>query len=195
MVVVIILLYLHEVEQVIAEVQTNIQERFTMKTNIWILGLILAVTLSFPAQARHSQHPSAYGPEAKRFGIGVYAGEPTGLTLKGYLTQRAALNGVAAWSFPDDAITLIGDLNYELFDIPVDSKVLTLPFYLGVGGKVALDAGQNDDTEIGVRVPVGVGLQWVTSPIEIFFEVVPGIVLVPETKFDIMGGLGLRFYF
>lgn len=160
------------------------------------LGLILTtLTFSQSSKAAFTDSSSAYGPQSKRFGLGVYVGEPTGLTLKGYLTERAAIDGIAAWSFKHETVTLIGDLNYEIFDIPVSSSVISLPFYLGVGGKLELNSGRNDEIEVGVRVPIGVAVQWNTAPIEVFLEVVPCLELVQETDFDLMGGLGIRFYF
>lgn len=157
-----------------------------------LIGFLLSLILCAPVLA---DPPSPYGPKGKRVGVGVYLGEPTGFTFKGYLTERFAVDGIAAWSFTDDAFTLIGDVTYEFLDIPVDTTVITLPFYAGGGGKVAINAGADDHTEVAIRVPVGLAVQWVQYPVEIFFEVAPGIDVAPETEFDLTGGIGARFYF
>lgn len=138
-----------------------------------------------------------FGPNHRRFGLGIIAGEPTGVTGKGFLSNRLAFSGIASWSFLDDAFTLIGDFTYEVLEIPVSAREITLPFYVGGGAKLGFDrGGTNDgDTLFGVRVPVGVAAQWVNHPVEVFLEVGPGIELIPETEFDITGGLGVRYYF
>jgi len=173
-----------------------------MKKNKMIaLGLVLiGMAFSLTAMAKshsssHNNNPAAYGPEGKRFGAGLYLGEPTGLTFKGYINSRLAINGIAAWGLRDEAFTVIGDVLYEFLDIPVDSNVLTFPFYAGAGAKLGFNAGPNDRTVAGIRVPVGVALQWINHPVEVFAEIAPGMEVAPSTKLDIMGGIGARFYF
>lgn len=141
--------------------------------------------------------PAEYGPKAKRFGAGIFLGEPTGVTFKGYLTKPLALDAYASWSFADDAFVIISDVTYEFLDIPVDTDNFTLPFYAGAGAKIGFDRkGKNKGkTTGGIRVPLGVAMQFVKHPIEVFFEVAPGIELAPSTEADVTGGMGGRFYF
>ncbi len=164
----------------------------------FILALIM-LAVSLPVFARNhsstNNSPSPYGPEGKRFGAGIYVGEPTGITLKGYLTSKLAIDGVAAWQFRHDTFVVIGDVTYDFLDIPIDSHVVTLPFYAGGGMKLGFNRGPNDDMVVGLRVPVGVAVQWVKAPVEIFAEIAPGIEVAPSTEFDLMGGIGVRFYF
>ncbi len=152
---------------------------------------VFALGVAAPAMAQ------SYGPESKRFGIGLIAGIPSGLTLKGYLSPRMAVSGIVSWSFIEDAFTLIGDLTWELGELPVDSANVTVPFYAGVGGRVGFDQrGKNDGkTLIGIRAPIGIAAQWSSSPVELFLEVGPGIELSPSSEFDITAGLGARYYF
>lgn len=140
---------------------------------------------------------SPYGPKGNRFGVGLYVGDPTGFTFKGYLTQQWAIQGIFAWSFANESFTMIGDAVFDFFDIPVETKKFRLPFYAGVGAKVGLDkGGRNKNRTVGgIRIPVGVAMQFVKYPIEVFFEVAPGMEVAPSTDFDITGGLGARFYF
>lgn len=166
-----------------------------MKKNILIFfASFCAVTLFAVALLAGG---SEYGPKGKRFGAGIIAGEPTGISLKGYLSRYLALDGIASWSFVDRGLTLIGDVTYDFLDIPLSSSSVTLPFYAGVGGKVAIRPRGRDDhkTIVGIRVPVGVAVQWINYPVEVFFEAGPGIDLVPKTQFDITGGIGARYYF
>lgn len=138
-----------------------------------------------------------YGPQNRRLGVGIIAGDPTGVTVKGYVSPRTAINGIASWSFIDDAFTLIGDVTYDLFEIDTRLQPLSLPFYVGAGGKFTANNKNTpgSDSSFGVRVPVGVAAQFKKIPLEISLEAGPGIELVPETEFDITGGIAARFYF
>ncbi len=171
-----------------------------MKKNefVVIVLALMMMAISLPAMAKgdsSSKNAAAYGPESKRIGAGIYLGEPIGFTVKGYVTEKFAIDGIAAWGFRDKAFTVIGDVTYDCLDIPIDSDVATFPFYAGAGAKVEFKAGPNDDTMVGVRIPVGVAAQWRNYPIEMFVELAPGVGVVPSTRFDITGGIGARFYF
>jgi hypothetical protein len=162
-----------------------------------LISVVVAATVFFMTAAARpalARTPSAYGPEGKRFGAGLYLGEPIGITLKGYLTQRWALMGAAGWSFPEEAFTLKVDGTYDILDIPVDTQVITLPFYLGVGGFMEINEN-HEHSEGGIVVPVGLAVQWSKYPVEAFVELEPGIAVAPDTEFELMGGIGARFYF
>src|SRR3990167_375543 len=92
-----------------------------MKAKIAIV--VLACLLSASAMAA----ADGYGPKDKRFGAGLYFGEPTGITLKGYVAKGVAIQGQAAWSFVDNSILGIVDLTYDFVNIPVDSSAIKLP--------------------------------------------------------------------
>ena len=132
-----------------------------------------------------------------RFGLGVILGEPTGLTMKGYVSPVVALDLIASWSFVDDAITIIGDVTWDVTDVAIQSTTFSMPFYLGAGIKVGfVRGGKNKGKEIvGARVPVGLAMQFTRIPLEAFVEVAPGMEFTPATEFDFTGGLGARFYF
>lgn len=168
------------------------------KNSLVALGVTaLMLTMSLPARARgpSSSEGTAYGPASKRFGIGLYVGEPVGVTFKGYITKKIAIDGVAAWGFRHKAFTAIGDVTCDFMDLPIHSSTVTLPLYAGVGAKVELQSGAHDYTEVGIRVPVGVAVQWMNHPVEIFAEIAPGMQLAPSTQFDLTGGVGVRWYF
>ena len=90
---------------------------------------------------------------------------------------------------------MLSDATYEFLDIPVDTHVITLPFYAGVGAKLSIHDGSGDETEFGIRIPVGLAVQWTEYPVEVFAEIAPGIDITPSSEFDLMGGIGARFYF
>lgn len=135
------------------------------------------------------------------FGVGVIVGEPTGLSFKGWMSARDAVDAAAAWSFSgEDAFQFHMDYllhNYDLFT--VEGAEGRLPFYFGVGGRVKVHddggRGDDDDTIVGVRLPLGIDYLASGPPLDFFFEIVPTMDLVPDTDFDLNAGLGVRFYF
>lgn len=137
------------------------------------------------------------GPAGKRFGLGIVAGDPTGITGKHYVSSRLAASGIVAWSFVDEGATFIMDVTYDIGALPADTAAVKVPWYVGAGGKLVVDRGgkNRDQTVVGVRVPVGVAVQWNRHPVEVFVEVAPGIQVTPATEFDIGGGIGVRWYF
>lgn len=127
----------------------------------------------------------------KDIGIGVMVGEPTGLSLKSWLSNDNAFDVGLAWSLNRDAVHIHADYlwhNYNVFD-EVDEG--SLPLYYGIGGRVIL---ADDDAVIGARVPVGLNYLFEDSPIGLFMEIAPIINLAPDTDLDIEGGIGIRFY-
>lgn len=135
------------------------------------------------------------GPTAvegsKGWGIGVILGEPTGLSLKFWSSRATAIDAAAAWSFKGEGkFHLHMDYlfhNYRVFKV----KRGKLPLYFGIGGRVKFE----EETRVGIRIPVGVCYLFRNQPLDIFFEIVPVLDLTPETDFDINASVGVRFFF
>ncbi len=125
------------------------------------------------------------------FGLGIVIGEPTGLSAKLWTGRTNAFDFAAAWSFRGDGNLLVqADYVWHSYDlIPVESG--RLPFYFGIGGRAIF----SDDPLVGARIPFGLDYQFANAPIDIFFELVPILDLVPSTNFNLGGGLGVRFWF
>lgn len=128
----------------------------------------------------------------KNFGVGLMIGEPTGISLKYWHSQKNALAGGAAWSLGQyEAVHLHADYlwhNYSVFD-DIDNG--RLPVYYGIGGRIVF---AENDAVLGARVPVGLNYRFEESPLDLFLEVAPTLNLVPDTDFDINGALGIRIY-
>lgn len=126
-----------------------------------------------------------------KFGIGIILGEPTGITSKYWINSNSAFVGGLSWSFKDnDALYMHLDyVNHDYTLIGVNRGKLAV--YYGIGGKILLAK----ETNIGVRVPVGLNYIFQGSPIDLFLELVPSLNLIPSTTFDIGGGVGVRYYF
>ena len=131
---------------------------------------------------------------ATHIGLGVMAGEPTGLTLKAWSDGRHAIDAAAGWSLGDEGwLYLHADYLWHSYDFEPNDLPGSLPWYIGVGGRALLKGGE--DSALGVRIPIGLDYLFRRQPFDIFVEVAPIIDLVPDTDFDLSGGVGVRFYF
>ncbi|MEX2574585.1 MAG: hypothetical protein WD317_09820 [Balneolaceae bacterium] len=119
--------------------------------------------------------------------IGIIVGEPTGLSAKFWTGNNRAFDLGLAWSFSGQGSMHIHS-NY-LLHRTLDNPELAL--YYGIGGRLLMQ----DDPNLGIRIPLGLQYVIPESQLGIFFELAPMFDLVPDTKFDINGGLGLRFIF
>lgn len=125
------------------------------------------------------------------FGLGIILGEPTGVSAKLWLTDRTAIDAAAAWSFSNDAaFHLHADYLFHNFDL-ISVEKGKLPVYFGIGGRVKFE----DDSKVGVRIPVGLAYIFDGAPMDIFFEVVPILDLAPDTDFTANGAIGIRYFF
>jgi hypothetical protein len=173
-------------------------------TVIMALGLTVLFARA-EETARQEADASAQEQVRNGLGVGIIVGEPTGISTKKWITDKAAIDAVAAWSFADfDSFQIHVDYllhNYDLIktkDLPGSFAV-----YYGVGGRIKLKGsnegkgkGSNDeDARFGVRIPLGISYVFKESPVELFSEVVPILDVVPETKFGLSLGLGARYYF
>lgn len=127
----------------------------------------------------------------RNFGLGIILGEPTGISAKMTINHINAFDFAAAWSFKDQGHLLLqADYiwhNFNLIQVPSGK----LPVYYGIGGRVIF----SNDPLVGIRIPVGLDYQFEREPIDIFIELVPILDIVPATKFNMGGGLGIRFWF
>ena len=130
---------------------------------------------------------------ARAFGLGIIAGEPTGLSYKNWVSGRHAVDAAAAWSFADeDALHLHADYLWHFDDRVEGVEGGRLPLYVGVGGRVKL--GDRDD-DIGVRIPFGAAFNPNDAPIDVFLEIVPVLDLAPDTELEINAAIGVRYWF
>jgi hypothetical protein len=123
-------------------------------------------------------------------GAGIIIGEPTGLSAKSWLSQSDAIDLGVAWSLSHEWFHVHADYLRHVFDlIPVEEG--QLPLYFGIGARV----GFGRDIIIGLRLPVGLDYMFDGFPLDIFLEIAPGLALLPDTKFDMGGGIGVRYWF
>ncbi len=130
--------------------------------------------------------------QQKGFGAGIILGEPTGLSVKGWLSEGSAIDAGLAWSFhPEGSFHLHADYLLHSFDVFKTEEPVAL--YYGIGGR--LKTGRNEDARLGVRMVVGLDYLWRNAPFDIFLELAPVLDLTPSTEAEFNGGLGGRFWF
>ena len=124
------------------------------------------------------------------FGLGVILGEPTGISAKTWISSKNAIDAAIAWSTVDDYLYVHADFLVHNFDMIKVSEG-QLAFYFGLGAQV----GFGSDLAIGARVPVGLDYLFAGTPLDIFLEIVPGLMFLPGIDFDIDAGIGIRYWF
>ena len=133
---------------------------------------------------------------ARRIGIGVVAGEPSGLSLKINFTDQHSIQSHLAYSFDDDeAERMQLTLDYLAHQDPkADGTIAGMRGYAGIGVLYKFEDGGTEELW-GGRVPLGIVWETADLPVEVFIELVPVINLSPETEFDWNAGIGFRFVF
>ena len=149
-----------------------------MKYHIRILMLVLIITFG-----------TTYGQG--KFGLGIILGEPTGISLKTWQSDEIAYDAALAWSFGKEGNVHI-HVDYLLHNYELIRTINSYtPVYYGIGGRIQT----KDETALGVRLPLGINFRSRKIPIDIFIEFVPAINIIPNTEFDLEGGIGARYYF
>ena len=130
--------------------------------------------------------------QLRGFGLGVIVGEPTGISVKDWLTGKTAIDGAIAWSFErETSFHIHADYLIHAFD-EFDSTE-NVPLYYGIGGRLKTSNG--GDARLGVRGVIGIGYLFREAPIDLFFEIAPILDVAPRTELSVNGGFGARYFF
>jgi hypothetical protein len=125
------------------------------------------------------------------FGVGIVLGEPSGLCFKTWTGRTTAIDGAIAWSFGDGEAFHF-HVDYLIHDFRMfQARKGDLVFYYGFGGRIKAQ----ENSRIGIRIPLGLSYIFAKAPIDIFLELAPGIDLSPSTDFWVNGCVGFRYYF
>ena len=156
---------------------------------------LLAVVVGLSAQAQRSG-----------FGAGLIIGEPTGFSLKGWITSDRAIDAALAWDLgTGGAFRVHGDYLFHKYGLIAVGKG-ALPLYFGPGlrmrfwndGRHWRHGDRNDENgrmDLAVRFPVGLAYQFDGAPVDCFVELVPSLGLIPYTYFDLDLAIGARYWF
>lgn len=133
-------------------------------------------------------------------GLGVMLGNPSGLSYKIWMDSKVAIDAAAGADRGE--FDVHADLLWHNFDLArqwrTNNKMFEqitdagdLPFYFGVGPRLLFA----DDTELGVRFPLGVSFLPNKSPWEFFGEIAPVLRFTPDFGFNGDFAIGVRYYF
>jgi len=161
-----------------------------MKTTMFIAGVILLLVAASTASGQG------------RFGAGFVVGEPTGLAWTYRIDQSNAVSGAVGMS-PYDRYRLHAD--YLWLTHPFAEK--KLGFHYGMGAAVGFGRrpymivnGQrryyvpDDNPGFGIRGVAGLSYKIPNSPLDLFLEAAPIVVVTPGYGSGIDMGLGMRIY-
>lgn len=131
--------------------------------------------------------------QENRFGFGVMLGVPTGVNSRVYFSESRALDIGIGYSFAgkNEKVLLYADHLWNNKNLFQNDSPLSV-FY-GIGGRVkTFDLGDNS---FAARIVGGLNLNPEDSRFEFFLEFAPTINLIPNSKFDIDGAIGFRYFF
>jgi hypothetical protein len=137
--------------------------------------------------------PDAYARDG--VGIGIIAGEPSGVSMKYWLDDTTAIDAALAISLSDHnpfqfhADYLIHSSSSAIRTAEVKGK---MPWYYGVGGRIST---HHDETQLGIRIPLGITYLFSDVPMDLFAEIAPVLDVTPDLNLDLSGAIGLRYYF
>lgn len=139
---------------------------------------------SLPAQAQRTPGTA---------GIGVQAGEPSGITLKIYNPDRPSYDFLAAWSFVGDNSFFLNA--HALFERSLFTENVEQPvqWYIGPGAYIGISDEAGPEAGLGISGTIGLDIL-LADRFELFVQATPRFELVRETEPHIGGGLGLRYY-
>jgi hypothetical protein len=145
-------------------------------------AMVLVICLFLPSQSNAKQGGDV--------GVGLVIGKPAGLSGKVWLGETNALDLTLGFNVLDDWMSLNADYvwhDFSLFQVPQGS----LPLYYGMGiwAAIANHGG------VGVRGVVGIDYLFAKAPLDAFFEICPGISIIPGTHVGVDAGLGMRYFF
>lgn len=118
-----------------------------LRSTVFVVLFMIAA-----AGAAFAEAPAAKSPD---IALGVFLGEPTGISIRWGIAKNQSLEGKAAWSFVDTGhqeASFTFQANY-LLEFPgiLVVKREDFPLYVGFGAETHL----GDSDTFGLRIPLG----------------------------------------
>jgi hypothetical protein len=169
------------------------------------------LSLTIVVGARATARATEVG-NGRTFGLGFQLGDPTALIGKVFVGGGNALDfglgfggfgynrcrdSFGHWYYCGDTYgrdwSIHADYLWE--DNLAHQSQVRLDWHIGAGARMEFWNGGGNLALIA-RMPLGLDLTFARpSFLEIFFEIAPGIMIVPPVYFDLDAALGVRFYF
>ena len=151
--------------------------------------LLLCFSLTIISQSALAQQEG--------IGIGGIINSPTGISLKGYINDKLAVDGAISFSIVENNSSFYVHSNVlyqgDSINKELNEAGSNLDIYYGAGFRMLWFDNQRD-TIIGLRAPLGVTYQIGSTPTETFFELVPTVDVNPAFRFGFDGAVGFRYY-
>ena len=152
--------------------------------------MIIALAASSLFAAPAASEPRVTGSSA----IGVFLGQPTGISFRQGLGKGQSFEAKAAWNLAPSkgGFEATFQANW-LGEFPGILTIEKADFPLYVGAGLQTDLGES--ASLGFRIPLGLLYRFVKVPLELCLELGLGMQVFPATTFIGSGGLGIRFRF
>jgi hypothetical protein len=151
----------------------------SLRTVLLVLTvLVLTAGFAFPGALE----------KRNEIGLGIILGEPSGLNGQFFWNEHSSVGVTVAWSLRDWFFAS-GDYQMEnrLGDSPPEWR-----WFWGLGGYIGAPADEGG--RLGARIPLGIKYKIPKSVVDVWGEVVPALQIIPDTKAQIQGGIGLTFW-
>lgn len=126
-------------------------------------------------------------------GVGIMVGQPTGLTLKTWVSKTSAIALGGAYNFKNEGVQVQADYLYHFMNaFPITMG--RIPVYTGIGGTISYKKNSSDP-DYGIRLPVGFSYFMPASKFDLFVEADPVIIIKPESRVSLNGNVGIRYFF
>lgn len=150
-----------------------------------LLTLLAAGALLVPCRPAYAQvagHP---------FGAGAHVGKPVGLSVKFYDRPGVAYDVLAAYDLDDDFFYVNA---HRVQERPFQRLAeASARFFQGPGLLVGSESDDGGGLALGASYTAGLSLPF--DRLEFSLQVTPRLRLLPDTAFNLGGGLGIRYYF
>ncbi len=130
--------------------------------------------------------------QERTFGIGGIIGDPDGVSLKAWLSESTAIAGAVSVDLGDNYSWLLVQADFLKQNTVVTWEEALLQTHFGGGLRIVSSDFQD---YIALRAPIGIDVNAIDAPMEVFMEVVPTIDVDPEVYFYFTGAMGFRYYF
>jgi len=126
------------------------------------------------------------------FGIGGVIGDPDGITVKGWLSESTAISGVISFNLGDDFSWFLIQADYLKQKTVTTWEEAYVQYHYG--GGIRFIEGDFSDS-ISLRGPIGLDVNAIDIPVEVFMEIAPTLDVDPDVRFYFSGAVGFRYYF
>jgi hypothetical protein len=150
------------------------------KTSLYLIALFLICLINFSfAQQRG-------------LGLGIILGEPTGINAKFWTTTETAIDMSLGYSFTSSNSIIDFNGDYVFHNLDMLKAEENFVVYYGPGVGLRINEG---NSRLGIRGVIGILWFPADTHFDFFIEAAPILDIIPETKIDISGGIGARYFF